>query len=139
MTTRRRQVIARAAKHSRARNALAFFTAFAFLLQSLIVQTHIHGAALAGEGLSGLLAKLSTIDEPAPLAKAPAKQQAPKNDETSCPFCQAAQSAGSFVGPAAIVLLLPWQNVSLVPLFVAHKAHVSATSHDWHGRAPPHA
>ena len=139
MTARRSQAIAHAARHSRTRTLLAFFTAFAFLLQSLIVQTHIHGASLTGPGLSGLLAKLSTFDEPAPLAKAPAKQHAPKNDETSCPFCQAAQIAGSFVAPAAIVLLVPWQNVSLVPLFLASKAHVSTTSHDWHGRAPPHA
>ena len=138
MAARRSKAAARVAQGWRARNALAFFTAFAFLLQSLIIQTHVHGASSTGAGFSGLLAKLSTIDEPA-LAKVPAKQQAPKNDETSCPFCQAAQSAGSFVAPAAFALSLPWQNVSLVPIFVAAKAHISATSHAWQGRAPPHA
>jgi hypothetical protein len=89
--------------------------------------------------LAGLLASLSTGDEqPAPL-KESGKQQAPKNDESHCPFCQAAASAGSFVAPATIVLLLPWQNVSLVPLFLASKTHVDAASHDWRGRAPPRA
>jgi hypothetical protein len=118
---------------------LAFFTAFAFLLQSLIVQTHIHGVSLNTAGLGGLFAKLSADGDGTPLSKAPGGHQTPKNDEGQCPFCQAAQTAGSFVAPAAIVLVLPWQNVSLVPLFLTHKSHVDATSHDWRGRAPPNA
>jgi hypothetical protein len=138
MVRRRGVAVARARRPSGGRSIAVFLTAFAFLLQSVIVQSHIHGAALSNAGLGGLIAKISASDEDAPLSKAPGKQ-APKNDESRCPFCQAAQSAGSFVAPAAIALVLPWQNVSLVPLFFTSGTRVDAASHDWRGRAPPHA
>ena len=115
---------------------VVFFTAFAFLFQSLVLQTHVHGASGADRGLSGLVSKLSGADELTPPSKSPGKPQAPSGD-SRCPICQAAQSAGSFIAPGAIFLVLPWQNVSLVPVFLASKSPVSAVSHDWQGRAPP--
>jgi hypothetical protein len=121
------------------RGALVFFTAFAFLFQSLIIQTHIHGALGDRAGLSGLLAKISASDEQAAPSKASGNQKLPKDDEGRCPVCQAAQSAGAFLAPAAIVVLLPWQNISLVPLLLANETHTNAASHDWRGRAPPSA
>jgi hypothetical protein len=120
------------------RGALVFFTAFAFLFQSLVIQTHIHGALRDHAGLGGLLAKISASDEQAAPSKASGKQL-PKDDEGRCPVCQAAQSAGAFLAPAAIVVLLPWQNISLVPLLIANETRTNATSHDWRGRAPPSA
>jgi hypothetical protein len=116
-----------------------FLTALAFLFQTLIVQTHIHGATGNSAGLGGLLAKISASDEQAAPSKASGKQRPPKDDEGRCPVCQAAQSAGTFVAPAAIVVLQPWQNISLVPLLLANETHTNAASHDWRGRGPPNA
>jgi hypothetical protein len=116
-----------------------FFTAFAFLFQSLIVQTHIHGALGDSAGLGGLLAKISASDEQAAPSKDSGKQRLPKDDEGRCPICQAAQSAGTFLAAAAIVVLQPWQNISLVPLLFANETPANAASHDWRGRAPPSA
>jgi hypothetical protein len=126
-------------RRSAARSALALATAIAFFLQGLIIQTHIHGAASPISGFSTLLAKIAAASENDAFTKIPAKNTPAKDDSTRCPFCQAAQSAGSFVSPTAVVLLLPWQNVAVVPLLLAHKFHANAASHSWRGRAPPSA
>jgi hypothetical protein len=115
-------------------NALALILALTLFLQGMVTQTHIHGATFS-HGLSALLAKISVGVE----APSGGKHKAPNDDEARCPLCQAAQHAGSFVAPAAIVLLLPWQNISLVPLVLENKTHINPASHDWRGRAPPSA
>lgn len=127
------------ARRSRPRDAFVFLTIFAFFLQGLVTQTHIHGATLDGGGFSTLLGKVAAADEQGSAAKAPSKNAPTKDDAARCPFCQASQSTGSFLAPAALVLLLPWQNVSLVPLIVADTHAISTASHSWRGRAPPTA
>jgi hypothetical protein len=122
----------------KARRALVVVTALAFLLQGLVTQTHIHGTT-ANFGFTAFLAKITAAYETEDFSKAPSKNSPVKDDAARCPFCQAAQSAGSFVTPVAVVLLLPWQNVPVVPLWVADNTRIPAASHDWRGRAPPSA
>ena len=116
---------------------MALLIALAFLLQSLVLQTHIHGSTPLAGGVATLLAKAAAADELASWRTH--GKRPPMNDNSShCPLCQAVQHAGSFVTPAAITLYLPWQNVSLVPRAVALNAKFTAASHSWRGRAPPH-
>jgi len=122
------------------RPAVTVLVAFTFLLQSLVIQTHIHGAVVSRDaGISGVLAKISAAFEGEDAAKAPAKQSPSTDDTLRCPICQAAQAAGAFLAPAALVLVVPWQNVSLVQIIVGERNHVRPPSHSWHGRAPPAA
>jgi hypothetical protein len=134
-----RRTIAVAQRRSFGQRALVLSVAVAFLLQSLVTQTHIHGAAIPEDlGFGSLLAKIAAADEVGDVAKSP-KQTPAHDDSARCPLCQAAQSAGAFVAPGALVLILPWQNVSFVPLFVGAGAYFDTPSHSWRGRAPPKA
>jgi hypothetical protein len=135
MAARRTIVVVQ--RRSFGQRALVLSVAVAFLLQSLVTQTHIHGAAVPEDlGFGSLLAKIGAADELGEVAKSP--KQAPAHDDSSrCPLCQAAQSAGAFVAPAALVLVLPWQNISFVPLFLSAGSYFDTPSHSWRGRAPP--
>jgi hypothetical protein len=119
------------------RTAVLVFTLFAFFLQSLVTQTHIHGARFSDSGgVSGWLNKLSSGGEQG-TATGSKKSQPDKDDSAGCPFCQATLHSGAFVTPAAIVLSAPVQTVSVVPLQMAALVVVAGISHFWHGRAPP--
>src|SRR5579872_1468443 len=123
------------------RPAFAVFVAFTFFLQSLVIQTHIHGAVMSADaGVVGFLAKMTAALEQQDAAKqAPSKQSPSTDDALRCPICQAAQAAGAFLTPAAIALVIPWQNVSFVPLVLDERAYITTASHSWRGRAPPTA
>src|SRR5579859_6001366 len=111
---------------------LALIVVCAFFFQALIVQTHIHNpAAIAGiaAAFSGKSNLLSPQRAPDPLQ--------PKDNAANCPLCEAGILNGTFVAPAAIVIL------PLIP-FVALKLAASEIltlsfrhSHSWQGRAPP--
>ena len=116
------------------RTSLAMITAIAFLLQSLVTQIHIHGANTPwSAGLAGLVDQIASAGE----ADTGKTEKHNPSKESACPFCQAAQHAGSFLAPATIVLLPAWQVLSLVPSFGASQVGIDARSHSWHGRAPP--
>jgi hypothetical protein len=121
------------------RPAFSVLVAFTFFLQSLVIQTHIHGAAIAQSGFAGFVAKVSAAIEGQDTSKTPAKQSPSSDDALRCPICQAAHAAGAFLTPSAIALVIPWQNVSFVPLILDERAHITTASHSWHGRAPPTA
>jgi len=138
MTSPRKSALVRSRRSPGARNALAFFTLFAFLLQGLITQTHIHGATFSNvSGVSAWLARVGSADELSLAAKSPAKRLPAGDDSSRCPICQTAQLAGAFVASAAIVILLPSQSVSLIPLSIGRSRYFSTASHAWRGRAPP--
>lgn len=106
------------------------FTLLAFVLQAYVTQTHIHipqGSAISHE-----------VSAPA-ANTGHGKAPVDNDDPAHCPFCQDLLRAGTFVMPAAILVQLPQQSVSFVPVTIAVTRHVEAVSHDWHGRAPPHA
>ena len=96
-----------------------------FTLQSFITQTHIHAPAQTVE-------RFSAAKQVAPHGQNPADR-----DQSTCPFCQATNSAGVFFTPAAPALLLPmfWAEIpaTVAPVSFVHHA----TTLGWQSRAPP--
>jgi hypothetical protein len=103
-----------------------FATVLAFLLQSFIAQTHIHGASLT----LGRTVEIAT-------AQPPAREKKPAdNGAIDCPFCQAVVHAGAFLAPAPQVLLPPtW--VIIAAQFITLRPVAVAATHSWRSRAPP--
>jgi hypothetical protein len=112
------------------RRALVFMVLTAFVLQSYIVQTHIHFAP----------ADLALLAGDAAAKNAPQHDRYPANDDpANCPICQEILHSGHFVTPAAAALLLPTLAVSTIALVDQPLPVVAAPSHSWRGRAPPHS
>src|SRR5258708_14499780 len=108
MKSRRKPSLVQSRRPSGARQALAFFTLFAFLLQGLITQTHIHGATFSSDsGVGAWLAEAASPDELALAAKPPTKKLPAADDSSRCPICQTAQLAAAFVAPASLDLPPP--------------------------------
>ena len=110
---------------SLARRFVVFIAAFAFVLQSYIVQTHVHGVGF------GAAAGISAQRAPEP-DKTPAD-----HGSTDCPLCQAVIHAGAFVAPSAPVLYLPFTWINAAAMIFTSFATAAATAHDWRSRAPP--
>jgi len=98
--------------------ALTFLALFAFTLQSIVTQIHIHNI------------------EPAQAAtKAPGK--APASPQSNCPICQAIVHAGQFTSPVAAVLpVLVFLGFAIV-LVKTRPGIARPAPHDWQSRAPP--
>jgi hypothetical protein len=112
---------------SLARRLVVLVAAFAFVLQSYVVQTHIHGLLARVGGAVGVTTQ-----------HAPGAEKSPfDHGSADCPLCQAVIHAGAFVAPAAPLLHLPftWTNAAAV-VFTA-VATSAASAHDWQSRAPP--
>jgi hypothetical protein len=109
---------------SRWRAALVQLVLAAFVLQSFVIQTHIHFT-------------------PAELAQLTGKSDShhdhwPANDDpANCPICQELLHSGQFVTPAAQFLLPPTLAVSTIAVVDEALPFVFAPSHNWQGRAPP--
>jgi hypothetical protein len=109
-------------------HALVFFALFAFVFQGYLVQTHIH--------VPGAKSIVDIFDG----AQAPGKNKAPgKDDPANCPLCQQFASAGHYVTPSAAAALLPSLSVSVIEIVATATVLAPAVSHNWRGRAPPHA
>jgi len=100
---------------------LVFFTA-----QSFLVQTHLHELPVFASGAAALVASVPSND------KAPISAD-------QCLLCQEFTHSGSFVLPSVLAALPPNAVLSLLPLVLAPLGHARTASHDWKGRAPPHA
>lgn len=116
-----------AARGSRfaASRLVVFAVLLAFALQSYVVQTHLHVSA--PPGVAKIAAMQTSGHRKAPL----------NNSQTDCPFCQATNLAGTFVTPAAALLLLPlaWmQTVQIGPLM---REASGPRAQGWRSRAPP--
>ena len=119
---------ARAATRGVFSRALVMLTLFAFALSSYVTQTHIHVRPV------GAPAAVDLFDG----GVSPGKDKAPaKDDEASCPLCQAFASSGQFVTPAAAAILLPSFSVSVIELVPLTTKLVRSASHAWRGRGPP--
>jgi hypothetical protein len=97
----------------------------AFTLQTFLVQTHLHNLPA-----SLLPAGTATASLPAP--KAPF-------DAEKCFLCQEYTHVGVYLTPAAAAVLPPSAAVSQLPHTLAAFAAARPLSHNWMGRAPPHA
>ncbi len=108
--------------------SIAWILAFAFSLQSLIAQAHIHWAP---DGNAG-----AAIVKTLPKKLSPDKWPS-QNENSNCPFCQAVAHAGTFITPAKLGSFLPlsWEHLVAIPL--AASAIYPFYSLPWHSRAPP--
>jgi hypothetical protein len=114
---------------STARRFVVFIAAFAFVLQSYIAQTHIHGMLAGFGGASGVTTQHAPGPEKAPF----------DHGSTDCPLCQAVIHAGAFVAPTAPVLHLPFMWTSAAAVAFTAFVVSAASAHDWQSRAPPRA
>jgi hypothetical protein len=115
------------------RSLLALLAFVAVLIQSLVVQTHIHHPAINSSQLAMDSASF-VPDSASNKSRAPIKAD---DDSSSCALCQAFTHAGQFLHSAALLARVPvWCNVHLIhfndPLPIR-----LAVSHNWQGRAPP--
>jgi len=111
------------------RRWIAIFAMLTFALLVQLTQAHIHFAPDFGISKSAGTA-----------AKIPSKKNLPaNNDPANCPICQAALHGGQFLSPSAVALALPGETIAIVPLVVRIVIARETPSHNWQGRAPPHA
>jgi hypothetical protein len=118
-----RIAVSPALKASAAKRWVTALALLAFLLQSLVIQTHIHQPAPT------LSVKAASLHLPAPL-KAP-------DPIDQCRFCQELVQAGAFVAPPATAvsasLILVAAIFAALPAFTGASARAFA----WQSRAPP--
>ena len=105
---------------------VVFATVLAFLLQSFIAQTHVHGGFISPAGITRFAAH-----PPPAHGKIPSD-----NSAADCPFCQAVAHGGAFLASAPPLLFLPvW--IRYEAQFVTTRAIAVAATHFWQSRAPP--
>ena len=107
---------------SAARLALTLVALFAFTVQSVVTQIHMHGTGDAASVASG---------------KALPGKLPPGGDQSNCPICQAIVHAGAFTAPATAILPLPAFASFAITASVSVAASAQTSSHDWNSRAPP--
>ena len=111
------------------RLAITFAVLLAFVLQTLVLQTHIHGTARVDSAAASHVLEKGVGQQP---DKFP-----PADDPANCPICQEMLHAGAFVAPAAATLQLA-TIVSVIDfVFVEIFAATKPQTHGWKSRAPP--
>ena len=106
--------------------SMVWVLAIAFVLQSYVVQTHIHGAS------ASLSSAAKTVSQPVGHGKAPAGDSG-----MDCPYCQAIMHAGSFLAPTAPLLSLPSLWIACAAQPGCPAALSLSPAHSWQSRAPP--
>ena len=121
-------MIRRSARASAVRpsQAVAWLAILAFLLQGLIVQSHIHVASLES----------SAIAHPVQAGQGPSNKT-PDKAPADCPACQLQAATAAFVlsPPAALLTLITWVAAGSVSL-PSIRIH-TAPLRSWSSRAPP--
>ena len=118
----------------------------AVLIQSFVVQTHIHIPQGAGRQTSLSVVTLAGAFVAGPGTRAADNQAAiprdkyPINEDPSnCPLCQEIAHSGQFVQSAAVLAYVPvWVSVHFIN-FCEVLPSLFTVSHSWRGRAPPQA
>jgi hypothetical protein len=103
---------------------LTLVALFAFTVQSVVTQIHVHGAA-ASDTASVALGKTQPGKPP------------PGGDPSKCPICQAVVHAGTFTAPVTTILPLPAFASFAITASVRIAATAQTSSHSWNSRAPP--
>jgi hypothetical protein len=101
----------------------------AFLLQILIVQTHVHFPTLETPAIGHAVS-----------ASSAALHQSKKTGDahtTHCPWCQAILANGNYLPAVAPPIDLPVAFRLLDPTVLNTSAVAIASSHAWQSRAPP--
>ena len=110
-----------------------FVALLSFALQTLVLQTHIHGGALS----KAPSATFSGINENGPNQR---PDTHPANvPATKCSICQALLHVGLFVTPSGATLQASAISAFLTAIASKLPAAVPAPSHIWQSRGPPRA
>ena len=112
---------------NRARLAITLVALLAFVLQTLVLQTHIHGVPLTGT--AGVTLAVEKGQQPDKLP--------PAGDPANCPICQEMLHAGVFVAPGAATLQIATLASVIDFVFVEIFATTQTYAHGWKSRAPP--
>ncbi len=112
-----------------ARLAITVVALLAFALQTLVLQTHIHGAPIAAAAGVSLAVEKGQQPDKFP----------PASDPANCPICQEVLHAGAFVAPSAAALPVATLATVIEFVFVRNVAATPSASHGWNSRAPPFA
>ena len=106
---------------------LGLMLAFAF--QNYVTQSHVHGST----GISW------SVDRVLDIAGGDfGKGKPAQGDPAKCPACQAA-AHGQFLTPAAAAAFISVFTISTIALAIETSRPTDTVSHNWQGRAPPHA
>ena len=119
----------RAPKGDAKRLAVTLVALLAFVLQTFVVQTHIHGVAQVAAAPLG-------VEQSAGHGTQPDKFP-PGDDPANCPICQELLHAGSFVTPTAAALLVSTVATTIAIVFVELAAVTQTYPHGWSSRGPP--
>ena len=111
---------------SQGRAIVTLLVLFAFLLQSFVVQTHVHFSPAASATARVFASKVSHLHG-----------FAGDSDANQCPWCQAVLSSGTYVMPAAWPIHLPVAFGFVDPIALDAVITISLASHAWQSRAPP--
>jgi hypothetical protein len=109
---------------------VALLTLLAFTSQSIVTQTHIHGAAHLASAVP-LTVTGHAFHAPLPV-KAP-----PADDQSNCPICQGLAHAGSYVTPSAAAVAVSTVATTFSILVIDTVWIAQTRSHAWQSRAPP--
>lgn len=114
----------------------------AIMLQSLVVQTHIHvqqpAVSAQAVGLITLAAAsfsdsaLASGETATPVDKYPVSR-----DPANCALCKELTHSGQYVSSASVLATLPFPATVNVIAFREIAPSLFAASHNWRGRAPP--
>ena len=124
-----------------ARRLITFLALFAFSIQTFVVQTHVH--IPPSSSVSGSLEYAGNATDQTAKAVAADPDAGPHDkypidsDPANCPLCQEMVQAGHFITPTAILLLLVFVVIANVAIY-NDSIRISAPSHYWQGRGPPH-
>jgi len=130
-----------ASHQTRYSRVLVVLLAFvALIIQTLVVQTHIHIPQGAGkvQSVSLITVLASTVDTGNDHSSGAPRDKYPVNEDPwNCPLCQEFGHSGQFVASTAVLVSLPY---SIAVSFIVFKEIIPtlfAVSHTWQGRAPP--
>lgn len=133
------------ARNRRAGHLLLAALAFvAVMLQSFVIQTHIHIPQGTGKAqtVSLLTLAAAAFAEKAHAAgdvcaEAPRDKYPIGEDPSNCPLCQEVANSGAYLHNAAALSLLPPSANAHLIVFEETGLCAFRTSHIWQGRAPP--
>jgi hypothetical protein len=123
---------------------LVMIIAFAALVvQSFVVQTHIHIPRASARPESVTLLTLVGSHTAVPASHTRNETSNPRDkypideDPSNCPLCQEFAHSGQYVQSAAVLAYIAvWVSVRFV-IFSEVWPSLSTVSHSWRGRAPP--
>ena len=114
------------------------------MLQSFVVQTHIHvqQPAFRTQAVSLItLAASSIVDSESCVGRAglPVDNYPVNRDPANCPLCKELTHSGQYVSSASVLATLPFPVTVNFIVFREIAPSLFAASHNWRGRAPPRA